>query len=160
MKLNRIIPLAVAGVLLILAQSCKDKVAYYNKIYKSYRNYADYPIRIYETEYPDTLISRHPLESYVIKPGYAMDGRAGHFSGLYVDVVSVIIMNSDTVDRYGLKTISLQNRYICRYDIDNEAYKKLPNSSASTKVVRYPPTQSLVDAGVRVVYPDGRVWQK
>ena len=73
MKLNRIIPLVVAGVLLILAQSCKDKVAYYNKIYKSYRNYADYPIRIYETEYPDTLISRHPLESYVIKPGYALD---------------------------------------------------------------------------------------
>ena len=66
-----------------------------------------------------------------------------------------MIVSADSVLKYGAKKVAKDRNFICRYEAIGMAFSVLGKLELS-----YPPTQEMVDAGVRVIYPDGRVWQK
>lgn len=128
------------------------------------------------TEYPDTVIGQK----------YARLIEAGQSIEIYYDVDErerhnvknlcyiYTFVSVDSVVKKRCHKVALERDFICRYEVYGRAFDRLGNNELT-----FPPTQKMLDAGVRVlypedygrhrrtadagvrvVYPDGRVWQK
>ncbi len=58
-------------------------------------------------------------------------------------------VSADSVAKKGWEKVSEEQDFICRYEVYGRVFDKLGNTDLS-----YPPTQKMLDAGVRVLYPE------
>ncbi len=102
------------------------------------------------TEYPDTVIGQK----------YARLIEAGQSTEIYYDADErerhnvknlcyiYTFVSVDSVVKKGWHKVALERDFICRYEVYGRAFDRLGNNALT-----FPPTQKMLDAGVRVQYP-------